>query len=50
MPLRLVEGSGADATTLYAATRVAYGPQDPARFRVPAGYRPLAGASPPRQR
>ena len=50
VPLRLVEGSGADASTLYVATRVAYGPQDPARFRVPAGYRPLSGASPPRQR
>ena len=50
VPLRLVEGSGADAAPLYVATRVAYGPQDPARFRVPAGYRPLSGASPPRQR
>ena len=50
VPLRLVEGSGADAATLYVATRVAYGPQDPARFRVPAGYQPLSGASSPRRR
>ncbi len=51
VPLRLVEGSGADASTLYVATRVAYGAQDPARFRVPAGYQPLSsGASSPRQR
>jgi hypothetical protein len=50
VPLRLVEGSGADASTLYVATSVAYGPQDPARFRIPAGYRPLSGASSPRRR
>jgi hypothetical protein len=43
VPLRLVEGSGADASTLYVATRVTYGPQDPARFRRPADYQPLAG-------
>lgn len=50
VPLRLLEGSGAEASTLYVATRVAYGPQDPARFRVPAGYQPLSGASSPRRR
>lgn len=42
VPLRLVEGSGAEASTLYVATRVTYGPQDPARFQRPADYRPLA--------
>ncbi len=41
VPLRLIEGSGAEASTLYVATRVIYGPQDPARFQRPADYRPL---------
>ncbi|MBL6079705.1 hypothetical protein JMJ56_16930 [Belnapia sp. T18] len=45
VPLRLIEGSGADASTLYVATRVTYGPQDPARFQRPADYRPI-GAVP----
>ena len=50
VPLRLVEGSGSDASTLYVATRVTYGPQDPARFQRPADYQPLAAvpASPRR--
>ncbi|HWX46806.1 MAG TPA: hypothetical protein VNZ61_01965 [Roseomonas sp.] len=41
VPLRLQEGSGEDALVLYIATEVRYGPQDPARFRVPPGYKPL---------
>ena len=39
VPLRLVDGCGAAATTRYTATRVVYGPQDPARFRPPADYK-----------
>ena len=50
VPLRLVEGSGADAETLYEATEVTYGPQDPAQFRVPAGYQSLGGEAPARRR
>jgi hypothetical protein len=50
VPLRLVEGSGAEATTQYEATRVAYASQDPARFRVPEGYRPLELPGQPRRR
>ena len=50
VPLRLVEGTGADAETLYEATEVSYGAQDPAQFRVPAGYQSLsAGAPAPRR-
>ncbi|MDJ0386528.1 hypothetical protein QMO56_00260 [Roseomonas sp. E05] len=41
VPLRLREGEGEDAVTLYVATEVRYGAQDPARFRVPSGYAPL---------
>lgn len=41
VPLRLQEGSGSDAMMLYVATEVRYGAQDPARFRVPPGYKPL---------
>ncbi|HZF76909.1 MAG TPA: hypothetical protein VE033_13870 [Acetobacteraceae bacterium] len=50
VPLRLVEGTGSDANTIYLATRVTYGPQDPARFRVPAGYAPLEVPGQPRRR
>jgi hypothetical protein len=50
VPLRLVEGRGADAETLYEATEVSYEPQDPARFRVPQGYQPLSGEAPARRR
>lgn len=50
VPLRLVEGTGADASTLYVATRVTYGAQDPARFRVPDGYQPLSAGTPARRR
>lgn len=50
VPLRLVEGSGAVASTLYVATRVTYGPQDPSWFRVPAGYQPLSAQAPSRRR
>jgi hypothetical protein len=50
VPLRLTEGTGADASTLYVATRVTYGPQDPGRFRVPPGYRPLSAEAPARRR
>ncbi|MXP65658.1 hypothetical protein E0493_20110 [Roseomonas sp. M0104] len=41
VPLRLREGEGSDALTLYVATEVRYGAQDPARFRVPSGYKPI---------
>ncbi|WP_207540891.1 hypothetical protein [Sabulicella rubraurantiaca] len=50
VPLRLVEGTGSDAETLYEATQVTYGPQDPARFRVPQGYQPLNTGAPARRR
>ncbi len=50
VPLRLVEGVGAEAETLYEATQVTYGPQDPARFRVPEGYQPLNAGAPARRR
>ncbi|MBP0446369.1 hypothetical protein J8J14_16465 [Roseomonas sp. SSH11] len=43
VPLRLVTGSGPRARTRYVATQVTYEAQDPARFRVPAGYQPLTG-------
>ncbi|HWL82553.1 MAG TPA: hypothetical protein VNR89_16520 [Roseomonas sp.] len=41
VPLRLREGEGADAMTIYVATEVRYGAQDPARFRLPSGYKPV---------
>jgi hypothetical protein len=51
VPLRVVNGEGADAEEEYVATQVAYGPQDPARFRVPEGYKPMDfGGSAPRRR
>lgn len=50
VPLRLIEGSGAEATTQYEATRVTYAPEDPARFRVPEDYRPLEAPGLPRRR
>jgi hypothetical protein len=50
VPLRLVEGIGADAETLYEATEVSYAPQDPAQFRVPAGYQAAAAEAPARRR
>jgi hypothetical protein len=50
VPLRLVEGSGSDAETLYEATQVSYEPQDPARFRVPQGYQSLTTEAPARRR
>ncbi|MBB5695024.1 hypothetical protein [Muricoccus pecuniae] len=40
--LRRVEGEGDEAETSYLATRVAYGPQDPALFRAPAGWRQMS--------
>jgi hypothetical protein len=51
VPLRLVEGEGEDAVTHYTAKQVSYGQQDPARFRVPEGYKPMEfGGSAPRRR
>ena len=50
VPLRLVEGTGSDAETLYEATEVSYEPQDPARFRVPQGYQSLTTEAPARRR
>jgi hypothetical protein len=50
VPLRLVSGEGSEAETDYVATEVSYAPQDPARFRVPQGYRPLNVGAPPAQR
>lgn len=41
VPLRLVEGEGAEAEILYVATRVDLGPQDPRRFHRPEGYAPV---------
>lgn len=49
VPLRVVEEGGEKRATV--ATRVEYGRQDPALFRVPEGYRPFdPGAFAPQQR
>ena len=50
VPLRLVEGTGSDAETLYEAADVTYGPLDPAQFRVPPGYRSTTPEAPARRR
>ncbi len=50
VPLRLVAGEGKEANVEYVATEVTYAAQDPARFRVPAGYRPLNTDTPPARR
>jgi hypothetical protein len=50
VPLRLVEGTGPEAETLYEATQVTYEAQDPANFRVPEGYRSLTSEAPARRR
>jgi hypothetical protein len=50
VPLRLVTGEGSEAETDYVATEVSYAPQDPARFRVPQGYRPLNLNAPAQRR
>ncbi|TDH58095.1 DUF4412 domain-containing protein [Dankookia rubra] len=50
------DGQGGSRTGAVEATKVAYGPQDPARFQAPPGYRSmqlppgltLPGVSPPR--
>ena len=49
VPLRVVQGEG-EARRATVATRVEYARQDPARFRVPEGYRPLDPGALPRQR
>jgi hypothetical protein len=41
VPLRVVEMQGEDEKSRTTATRLEYARQDPARFRVPAGYRPF---------
>lgn len=41
VPLRMIEIRGEEETSRTVATRLEYGRQDPARFRVPQGYRPF---------
>lgn len=41
VPLRVVETEGEEQKSSFTATRVEYGRQDPAQFRVPEGYRPF---------
>ncbi|MBD0272284.1 MAG: hypothetical protein ICV73_10175 [Acetobacteraceae bacterium] len=52
VPLRVVEGEGGEGRTATVATRVEYGRQDPAQFRVPEGYRPFdpSAFAPPQRR
>jgi hypothetical protein len=45
VPLRVVEMEGGEASKTTTATRLDYAGQDPARFRVPAGYRPFDPAA-----
>jgi hypothetical protein len=50
VPLRVVETEGGEQGRTTIATRVEYGRQDPALFRVPEGYRPFdASAFAPQQ-